>query len=499
MSEGKPIFHVVAGSEGSGKTTYFENDMNRVRSSDSKTVYISADKVQSELKEQGTRAFGAGNLIAEQRAREAIGDRKSVIYETSFSNPRDLQLVQDAKAANYHVVITQVQVKSAELAQARVNERVKEGGRDAPAAAVRSDFDKSPTLVAQASKHADYTFVHDSSRLNESARNVMVLERGKVRSAVPEREMPEWAAKAYSAQLSQHREGNLSAAEKSFAAAVDKAQERKPGADVKVAGHQPGEFRGPIVAQTQHHVLQQTGDKEFTAHFKERLAVIPQVGQDVSLKYGPERDRGKVEYMAPPAPKAEADRKAETMAFLTQPRETAEKNPRLAVAYAAFDRLQEKASDAGPRTAGVAAEVDKNIKVSIAARLSAGHNVEVSRGSVESVQYQVASKSIDSALEQKQRDPSSSPRIDPEHRRIVVEKVDNVARAAEGKIAQIQPESPAYKDAQRIAAQLAKVDGGRGESPFASREMSNIYNKQQTEDAKQQVQQQRQQGKGMER
>lgn len=499
MAQGKPVLMIVAGSEGSGKTTHIEQDIPKIKTPGYERPFVSADKVQGELlRETGTRAFGAGNLIAEQQTRELIAQRKSVTYETSFSNPRDVDLVKDAKAAGYHVSIHQVQVKSVELAQARVAERVREGGRDAPASTIRAEFENSPKLVAQASKYADYTFVQDSSRLNEPARTLAVIEKGKIRSAVPEAEMPEWAKKAYAQQLSTYRDGNVSAAEKSFAQAVDRAEKLSPGATVRVAGHQPGEFKGPIVASTQHHELQKTGEKEFVAHFRERLAISPGKDNEVAIKYGADRDKARVEYLAP-KPANENEAKADARQFIekAQGKNLSVQNPRVEAAYSAFTQLEAKIAETNPRTDKVEREVTDMARNSIAARLASGKTVEINRQTVEQVQYQVASKSIDAAVEQKMMDSRSNPRVDPEHRRIVVENADKIARAADTRVTEIKPESPQFKDAQRIAAQLARFDGAKGESPFNSREMNSAYAKQQTDDMRQQnMQQQRQQARG---
>ncbi len=506
MAEGKPTLFVIAGPEGSGKSTYHQNEIGTQSkvssalraeyiSNDSKPI-LSNDKVQQQLGENGTRAFGAGNLIAQQQAREAIAANKSVTYETSF-NRGDLALVDQAKASGFRVVLSHVNTGSPELNVARVAERVKEGGRDAPASAVRADFDNGK-LIAEATKKADYTFVLDTSQLNQPARHVATLQRGRITNAVPSEQQPAWVKETYSEQLQQYRDTRTSAAERSFASAVDKAEQRVPGANVQIAGHKPGTYSGPIVDRTPHHTLQQTGPKDFVAHFDARLAVTPSKDQNVTLTYGANREPAKVEFLAP-APPRDADKlKAEVRDFLTLSREQASKNPRLEVAYAAFDKLSDKAIDVSPRNDKVERDVDQLIKNSIAARLSTGKNIEISKGQVDAVQYQVASRSLDAALQEKQLNPERTPRIDPEHRRIIVDRSEQIVRATEGRVATIEPQSPAFKEAQRIAAQLAKHDGVRSDSPFASKDLANAYQKEQLNELKQsqQLQQQRQAQRG---
>ena len=510
MSEGKPTLFIIAGPDGSGKTTYYDQNVRgqskipehlRAQYITADKPILSNDKVAEQLGEKGTRAFGAGNIIAQQQTREAIAEKRSVTYETSFANRGDVAIVDQAKASGYHVVIAHLQTRSAELTVARVAERVREGGRDAPASSVREQYDTAPKLIAEASKKADYTFVQDTSLINQQPRHLATLERGRVTNSVPTAEMPTWAKEAYGQQLQSYRDTKTSAAERSFASAIEKAEQRVPGAHVQIAGHKPGSYSGPIVDQTAHHALQQTGPKEFVAHFNARVAVGVSRDQNVNLTYGANREPAKVEYLAPAAPRDPEKAKAEVRDFLTQPRDQASQNPRLAAAYAAYDALQSKAAEAGPRTDKVERDVDALIKNSIAARLHSGKTIEVSKGQVDAVQYQVASRSLDSALQEKQLNPERNPRIDPEHRRIIVDRSEQIVRATEGRASTIEPQSPAFKEAQRIAGQLAKHDGVRADSPFASKELANAYQKEQLNDMKQnqqqlQLQQQRQQQRG---
>lgn len=510
MAEGKPTIYIVAGPEGSGKSAMLQQNAAQREglSPHLKGEHIGADKpllsgakASELLGDKSANSHAASQVVALQQARNAVAEKKSFTYETSFANRGDLNLVDQAKANGYRVVIAHVQTGSAELNVARVAERAREGGRDASPAAVRQEYQAAPKLIAEASKKADYTFVMDSSALNQPARHLATLERGRVTNSVPNAEMPGWAKEAYSQQLQAHRDSRTTPAERSFASAIDKAEQLVPRANVKVAGHEQGSSSGPVVDRSSHHLLQQTGPKDFVVHFESRLAVPVKNGQDVTLSYGANREAGKVTYNAPEASRDPEKVKAEVRDFLTQPRAQAEKNPRLAAAYSAYDALHAKAAETGPRNEQVEKGVDQAIKNSIAARLSTGKQVEVTRSSVDAVQYQVASRSLDSALQEKQLHPDRNPQINPDHRRIIVERTDAVVRSSEGRVATLEPPSAAHKEAQRMATQLAKHDGAKADSPFATREATNLYQKEQTDTMKQQQvqQQQRQQARGMDR
>lgn len=402
--QGKPTMYVIAGPEGSGKTTFYEQTM--VAGSklvpELRPAYVSADKVQDQmLGDKTNRAYGAGNLIADQQARSLMGDRKSFVAETTFANDRDLKLVTDAKEAGYRVVLFQMQTKSPELSVARVAERVKEGGRDAPEAIIRADYARAPALIAQAAQKADHTYVYDTSALNQAPAHVLTLERGRVTSQA--RELPDWAKLQYGKELQIARDGSVSAAERSFANAIAKAEQRTPGANVQVGGYKAAEYTGPIVANTNHHVLQQTGEKQYVAHFKDRLAAIPNekaYAGEMKISYGADRDKGRIEFAPNHGLQTDAQNKQDARDFLTKPREAAVQNPRLAAAYAVTDRLENAAWTAGPHTDKVEQRVNEVIRSSVAARLQQGKPMEISRPMVDAVNNQVASRNQEHAKEQ---------------------------------------------------------------------------------------------------
>lgn len=216
----------------------------------------------------------------------------------------------------------------------------------------------------------------------------------------------------------------------SYAAIVEKAEQRRGGGTVELAGERAASYSGPIVESTAHHRLQQVGPKQYVAHVDERLAVGVARDVDVTISYAANRETGKVTFNAPAASRDAERRHEEAKAFLTQPRDQAESNPRLVAAYRAFDALQDKAIDAAPRNDSVERSVDLSIRQSIAARLASGKTIEISEASVDAVRFQVAARSLDSALQDRQFDPSKEPRIDPEHRRILVRHAEALTSAS---------------------------------------------------------------------
>lgn len=473
-----PTLHILAGPEGAGKTTFYEQTIlsgNRMPESQ-RPLYISPDRVQSQLLgEQGTRAYGAGNQIANQQAREALASGRSLVAETTFAHPRDLRLVEEAKAAGYRVVLHHLQTSSPELSVARVQGRVAEGGRDAPADQVRADYARAPTLISQAALKADLTFVHDSSALNKEPKHLLTLNQGKV--VAQARELPQWAKQAYDVQLQAaqaNRQGQQSAAERSFQAAVQQADRLHSGAQVGIAGHKPDQANGKVVAQTAHHVLQETAPGRYVAHFKDRLAVVPQNGQDVAITYGADRDKGRIAFGPDASKQTPEQNKADAKAFATLPRDQAERNPRAAAAHQAADTLKRVAEQAQPRNEKVAEQVHKVIQNTMQQRLESGKPIEIDRPMVEAVRFNVALKSLDNALTDQMVSAKAQP-LNQQHRDILVNRAEGVMRAIDGKVSMALPPSQAQKEAQVIAQRLAVLDGPKAQAPFKHNELSKTY------------------------
>lgn len=470
-----PTLHILAGPEGAGKTTFYEQTiLSGARlPAEQRPTYISPDRVQSHmLGEQGNRAYGAGNQIAHQQAREVLKTGKPLVTETTFSDPRDLRLVEEAKAAGYRVVLHHLQTNSVNLSVARVAARVAEGGRDAPEAQVRADYQRAPALIAQAAQKADLTFVHDSSALNQEPKHLLTMQQGRI--VAQARELPTWAREAYAAPLREAQHGRMSAAERSFASAVNYADRRHPGAQVQIAGHKPDQAQGRAVHHTAHHLLQETKPGHYVAHFKERLAVVPQAGQDVTITYGADRDKGRVAFGPDASKQTPEQNKADKQAYLTLPRDQAEKAPRVAAAHHAADALRRVADQAQPRNEKVAEQVDKVIQNTVIQRLETGRPLEIDRPMVEAVRYNVALKSLDNALSQQIIDAKPQ-QLHPEHRDILVTRAEGVMRAIDGRVPMVQPVSQAQKEAQLIAQRLATLDGPKAQAPFRHNELTKTY------------------------
>ncbi len=196
MTEGPPLLWALVGPNGAGKSTYYEH---RVR------PHLAAELVNADLiaarrwpGHELARGYDAARL-AEERRRELLAARRSFVMETVCSHPSKLDLLREAKEAGYEVWVSFVCLESADLAVARVAERVRRGGHDVPSAKVRERFVRLAPLAVSAIELADRGFVLDNGDPRRPLRDVLLFERGRLTLAA--RDLPRWARRLFAGHL----------------------------------------------------------------------------------------------------------------------------------------------------------------------------------------------------------------------------------------------------------------------------------------------------------
>jgi predicted ABC-type ATPase len=181
-----PLLHLLAGPNGSGKTTFYEQVLGPVTG----LPFINADVIARELWPGSgpDRSYEAAKL-AEQRRDEMIARRRSFIAETVFSHPSKIELVRQARRAGFLVVV-HVIVAPLALSMRRVEARVLHGGHDVPDDKQRERYPRLWPLVAEALTLADEGFVYDNSSARAPYRIVARFESGTL---IGDTDWPTWA------------------------------------------------------------------------------------------------------------------------------------------------------------------------------------------------------------------------------------------------------------------------------------------------------------------
>ena len=171
-----PVLHVLAGPNGSGKTTFYEQVLGPVTG----LPFINADVIAREHwpDSEVDRSYEAAKL-AEQRRDELIAQRRSFIAETVFSHPSKLDLLREARRAGYLVTVYAV-VVPLELSIRRVEARVRHGGHNVPVQKQRERFERIWPLIAEALRLADEGFAYDNCSARKPYRIAAHFEKRRL-------------------------------------------------------------------------------------------------------------------------------------------------------------------------------------------------------------------------------------------------------------------------------------------------------------------------------
>ena len=169
-----PVLHLVAGPDGSGKSTLVAWALQPA----TQLRFVNADVIAAERwpDDEMVHAYEASVIAAEER-QSLLVEKTSFITETVFSHPSKLYLLDEAVARGYLVHFHVVMVPL-ELTVQRVKERVREGGHAVPEEKIRGRYQRLWDLVAEGIEMADFATVYDNSRAATPFRMVATCQNG---------------------------------------------------------------------------------------------------------------------------------------------------------------------------------------------------------------------------------------------------------------------------------------------------------------------------------
>ena len=188
----KPVLIVIAGPNGSGKTSVTSKILQHEWMEDS--VYINPDIVAQEK-------FGDWNsmdaikkavVYCEEWREKCLAERKSLIFETVLSAKDKIDYIERAKEAGFFVRLFFVCTKSPAINASRIAQRVMKGGHDVPITKVISRYQKSILNCKHIATKVDRTYLYDNSVDDAEQQLLIRLSDGIIVKRYVE-QLPEWA------------------------------------------------------------------------------------------------------------------------------------------------------------------------------------------------------------------------------------------------------------------------------------------------------------------
>lgn len=188
----KPVLIVIAGPNGSGKTTITSRVLQHDWLEDS--LYINPDNVAQHMfgDWNNQKAVLKAAQYCQKQREECLKNKHSMIFETVMSTDEKINFIQRAKEAGFFIRLFFVGTSSPTINASRIAARVMKGGHDVPIAKIISRYAKSIINCGIASQYADRTYVYDNSTDGVEAQLLFRMTDGKVFKEYVT-EIPEWA------------------------------------------------------------------------------------------------------------------------------------------------------------------------------------------------------------------------------------------------------------------------------------------------------------------
>lgn len=188
----KPILIVIAGPNGSGKTSITSKILKHEWMEDA--LYINPDIIAQEIfgDWNSTDAVFKSIQYCENLREKCLTEKKSLIFETVLSRYDKVEYIKRALENGFFVRLFYVCTSSPNINASRIVDRVMKGGHDVPIPKIISRYYQSIKNSKELAKIVDRAYFYDNSIDNEDAKLLFRLSEGQLAKQYT-KDIPEWA------------------------------------------------------------------------------------------------------------------------------------------------------------------------------------------------------------------------------------------------------------------------------------------------------------------
>ena len=186
---------LIAGGNGAGKSTFFNLFLKPTG-----LPFINADILAKQLDVNDTegQSYKAAKL-AEKLRFSLLQSGASFCFETVFSHPSKIDFLATAKSLGYEIILIYIHLRNNELNQARVAQRVSEGGHNVPSDKIISRIPRAMVNVKAVLPLADIVQFYDNSSQHQPFIAVAQLKTGQLTQRM--KKLPDWPNEILAAYL----------------------------------------------------------------------------------------------------------------------------------------------------------------------------------------------------------------------------------------------------------------------------------------------------------
>jgi predicted ABC-type ATPase len=178
---------VLAGGNGAGKTTFYNLYFAKYG-----IRFVNADLIAKDIDPENPEGSSYHAAIVAARIREdLISQGVSFCFETVFSHESKIDFIAQSKANGYKITLVYIHLFDSSLNEARVNQRVSEGGHSVPPDKIHSRIRRTMKHIKTALPIVDEARILDNSSRDDPFQQIFVMKDGKYESKVDP--LPEWA------------------------------------------------------------------------------------------------------------------------------------------------------------------------------------------------------------------------------------------------------------------------------------------------------------------
>ena len=178
---------VLTGGNGAGKSTFYNLYLAKYG-----IKFVNADLIAKDLGSQNSEglSYHAATLAAKIRE-DLISQGVSFCFETVFSHESKIDFLAQAKANGYTIILVYIHLFDSSLNEARVRQRISEGGHSVPIEKIHSRIPRTMQLIKTAFSIVDEARILDNSSKANPFQQIIVMKSGNYEAKADP--LPEWA------------------------------------------------------------------------------------------------------------------------------------------------------------------------------------------------------------------------------------------------------------------------------------------------------------------